>query len=141
MSVTVRYGAPAATESASVGGHKTAWREYDDAGLLVRETFTTEASVSRLASLAPQPAAPLVEVRRPAGDAAGRLQSGGASKPRGAHPVQIPVMRQGVTIHEPGIEDVRAFTTAAVSTLPTEALSVAAGAPYLTVTLIEEEQT
>ena len=50
-------------------------------------------------------------------------------------------MRQGVTIHEPGIEEVRTFTAGTLATLPTEALAVAAGAPYLTVTLIEEEQT
>ncbi|WP_312856495.1 nicotinate phosphoribosyltransferase [Nocardioides pelophilus] len=104
-------------DKVSVGGHKTAWREYDDAGLLVRETFTTD---------------PLVEVR-----------ADRASEPRGARPVQIPVMRDGVTVHHPTTEEIRAFTAESLRSLPAEAHSVAAGAPYLTVTqaTTEEEST
>ncbi len=96
-------------DKVSVGGHKTAWREYDDAGLLVRERFTV-------------PGDPRRTHRRP-------------------HRVQVPVMRRGSTVHAPGTDDIRTFTAGALATLPTEALSVAAGAPYLTVTLIEEEKT
>ncbi|WP_306439298.1 nicotinate phosphoribosyltransferase [Nocardioides antri] len=96
-------------DKVSLGGHKTAWREYDAAGLLVRESFTVP------------------------GDPA----------PAGARPVQVPVMRGGAIVHRPGIEEVRAFTAAALRSLPAEALSVAAGAPYLTVTHAptEEEST
>jgi putative nicotinate phosphoribosyltransferase len=90
-------------DKVSVGGHKTAWREYDDAGLLVRESFTVP----------------------------------GSPEPAGAHRVQIPVMRGGATIHAPDTEDIRSSTAAGLRRLPPEALSVAAGAPYLTAT--EEE--
>ena len=91
-------------DKVSVGGHKTAWREYDAAGLLVRESFTVP----------------------------------GSSEPAGAHRVQIPVMRSGATIHAPDIEEIRSSTAAGLRRLPPEALSVAAGDPYLTAT---EEET
>jgi putative nicotinate phosphoribosyltransferase len=96
-------------DKVSVGGHKTAWRQHDDAGLLVRESFTTPGD--------PQPAA--------------------------ATRVQIPVMRVGVTVHQPSTDEVRAFTAAVLSSLPAEAHSVSAGPPYLTVTqaLIEQESS
>jgi putative nicotinate phosphoribosyltransferase len=93
-------------DKVSVGGHKTAWREYDDAGLLVRESFTV-------------PGAP----ERP-----------------GAQPVQIPVMHGGVKVHTPGTEEIRAYTAASLRRLPAEALSVAAGAPYLTVAPFESSE-
>ncbi|WP_188113542.1 nicotinate phosphoribosyltransferase [Nocardioides humilatus] len=92
-------------DKVSVGGHKTAFREYDD-GRLVREYFITD----------------------------------GALPDRGK-PVQVPVIRAGEVVHSPGIEEVRAFTAAALRTLPAEALSVAAGTPYLTVTLDNPEET
>jgi len=87
-------------DKVSLGGHKTAWRQYDDTGLLVREAFTVPGD--------PQPA--------------------------GARPVQVPAMRGGSTVHAPGIAEIRAFTEAALRSLPIEALAVSAGAPYLTVT-------
>ncbi len=93
-------------DKVSVGGHKAAWREYDDAGLLVRESFTVP----------------------------------GEPPPSGARPVQVPVMRGGATIHAPGIEEIRSFTAAALQTLPPEARSVAAGAPYLTVDPVPHEE-
>jgi len=96
-------------DKVSLGGHKTAWREYDDAGLLLREFFTTDALDEGHARRASRP-------------------------PAGARPVQVPVMRDGVTVHAPGTEEIRAFTAAALRTLPPEAHAVAAGAPYLTVT-------
>lgn len=94
-------------DKVSLGGHKTAWREYDDAGRLIRETFTVPGD--------PEPA----QARR----------------------AQIPVMRGGTTVHAPTIDEIRAFTAAALQSLPAEALAVAAGAPYLTVAPhpIEEE--
>ena len=104
-------------DKVSLGGHKTAWREYDDAGLLVRETFTTDAG-------------PLVEVRR---------AQRGAWKPRPAHRVQIPVMQRGRTIHTPTTDEIRSFTAGALATLPAEALAVAAGPPYVTAQPIEED--
>jgi putative nicotinate phosphoribosyltransferase len=94
-------------DKVSVGGHKTAWREYDDAGLLVRELFTVP----------------------------------GTPEPAGALRVQVPVMQGGVTIHAPGTEEIRSFTASALRRLSPEALSVAAGAPYLTAELFEEEST
>jgi len=86
-------------DKVSLGGHKTAWRQYDDAGLLLRETFTVP----------------------------------GDPRPAGARPVQVPAMRGGSTVHAPGIAEIRAFTEAALRSLPAEALAVSAGAPYLTV--------
>ncbi|HWJ82767.1 MAG TPA: nicotinate phosphoribosyltransferase [Nocardioides sp.] len=86
-------------DKVSVGGRKLAFREYDDHGLLARETFV----------------------------AAGDLP------PEGATPVQVPVMRGGRAVHAPGLEEVRRFTAGALATLPAEARTVAAGAPYLTV--------
>lgn len=94
-------------DKVSVGGHKTAWRKYDDAGLLVRETFTIP------------------------GDPA----------PAGAYPAQVPVMKDGVAVHAPSTEEIRAHTAAALRRLPPEALAVAAGPPYLTVTRNSEEET
>ncbi len=43
-------------------------------------------------------------------------------------------MRDGATIHAPGTEEIRSFTAGALATLPTDALSVAAGPAHLTVT-------
>lgn len=90
----------------SVGGRKLAWRQYDDAGVLVAEHFASH---------------PVVE------------EAG-----RGRHETQVPVMRAGETVHAPTLDQVRDFTAATLATLPPDARSVAAGAPYLTVTHLEE---
>jgi nicotinamidase-related amidase len=89
-------------DKASVGGRKHAFREYDERGLLVRETFVAA--------------------------------SGRPTVSTGAQPVQVPVMRAGRTVHAPTLDEVRAFTAAALATLPDSARTVAAGPPYLTVT-------
>ncbi len=78
-------------------------------------------------------------------DAAGRLVSetftaDDGPPPAGARPVQVPVVRAGRVVHRPSIEDIRGFVAASLATLPAEALSVAAGAPYLTATQEEEKQ-
>ena len=66
----------------------------------------------------------------------------GASEPRIAAPRPDPGdAGKASPSTQPDIEEIRAFTAGALATLPAEALSVAAGAPYLTVTPapIEEE--
>lgn len=62
------------------------------------------------------------------------------SKPRGT-PLQVPLVRAGEVVHSPSADEIRDFARDALATLPTEARSVAAGAPYLTArTAGEEEQ-
>jgi putative nicotinate phosphoribosyltransferase len=63
---------------------------------------------------------------------------GEAPPPPGTTPVQQPVMRAGEIVHAPTLDEIRAFTASALATLPPDAHSVAAGAPYLTVTPREE---
>jgi len=58
--------------------------------------------------------------------------------PADLSPVQVPVVRGGEVVHAPTLEEVRAFTAASLASLPPGARSVAAGAPYLTVTHLEE---
>ncbi|WP_312855989.1 nicotinate phosphoribosyltransferase [Nocardioides stalactiti] len=93
-------------DKVSVGGHKTAWRTYDDDGVVAREFFTVP----------------------------------GDPEPDGAERVQVPVVRNGTTVHAPGTPEVRAFAAAALQRLPHDARAVAAGAPYLTVHHENEEE-
>lgn len=58
--------------------------------------------------------------------------------PEGARPVQVPMVRGGEIVHAPSLEEIRDFTQDALATLPPEARSVAAGAPYLTARPAEE---
>ncbi|WP_346010496.1 nicotinate phosphoribosyltransferase [Nocardioides sp. WS12] len=92
-------------DKASVGGHKTAFREYDDNGLLVAEFITRDGD--------------------PAPDA-------------DARPVQVPLIRDGVVVHTPTLDEIRTFAAAALATLPTDARGVAAGPSYLTTTHRED---
>lgn len=88
-------------DKVSVGGRKTAFREYDASGLLVAEFVTRDGD--------------------PAPDA-------------GARPVQVPLVRAGVVVHTPTLDEIRAFAAAALATLPTDVRGVAAGPSYLTTT-------
>jgi nicotinate phosphoribosyltransferase len=93
---------PVAKRSAakvSVGGHKTAFREYDDDGMLIREAFAVGTT-----------------------EVPGR-------------PIQVAAIRGGRIVHQPSIEEIRAFAAEQLATLPAEATAVAAGPPYLTVTV------
>lgn len=55
-----------------------------------------------------------------------------------ARPAQIPLVRAGETVHRPTLGEVRDHAAAALTTLPAQARSVAAGASYLTASLREE---
>lgn len=92
-------------DKASVGGHKTAFREYDDNGILVAEFTTRDGD--------------------PAPDA-------------DARPVQVPLIRDGVVVHTPTLDEIRTFAAAALATLPTDVRGVAAGPSYLTTTYRED---
>jgi len=95
---------PVAKKSAakvSVGGHKTAFREYAD-GLVVREAFAVDTH-----------------------DVPGR-------------PLQVAAMRDGRIVHQPSIEEIRAFAAEQLATLPADATNVAAGPPHVTVSLDQE---
>jgi nicotinate phosphoribosyltransferase len=83
----------------SVGGRKTAFREYDDQGMLTREAFAVGTT-----------------------EVPGR-------------PIQVAAIRGGRIVHQPSIEEIRAFAAEQLATLPAEATAVAAGPPYLTVTV------
>jgi nicotinate phosphoribosyltransferase len=86
----------------SVGGRKTAFREYDDAGNVVREAFAVGTD-----------------------DVPGR-------------PLQVAAVRAGRIVHQPSVEEIRAFTAAQLATLPSHATNVSAGLPFVTVTLDPE---
>ncbi|MDQ4052939.1 MAG: nicotinate phosphoribosyltransferase [Actinomycetota bacterium] len=95
---------PVAKKSAakvSVGGHKTAFREYAD-GYVVREAFAVDTD-----------------------DVPGR-------------PLQVAAMRDGRIVHQPSLEEIRAFAAEQLATLPADATNVAAGPPHVTVTLDHE---
>lgn len=55
-----------------------------------------------------------------------------------ARPVQVPLVRAGATVHTPTLTEVRDFAAATLASLPADARSVAAGAPYLTTSLRED---
>ncbi len=53
-------------------------------------------------------------------------------------PLQVAAMRAGRIVHQPTLDEIRAFTAQQVATLPEGATSVAAGPPCLTVTVDSE---
>ncbi|HWJ67122.1 MAG TPA: nicotinate phosphoribosyltransferase [Nocardioides sp.] len=55
-----------------------------------------------------------------------------------SRPVQVPLVRSGETVHTPTLDEVRAFAASALDTLPADARGVAAGPPYLTTALRED---
>ncbi|MFC5730212.1 MULTISPECIES: nicotinate phosphoribosyltransferase [Nocardioides] len=61
------------------------------------------------------------------------------SEPDGLTRVQVPLLRDGRTVHTPSLAEIRAFAAAVLATLPADARNVAAGPPYLTVTHREEK--
>lgn len=91
----------------SVGGRKTAYRSFDDEGLVASEWFTTDA----------------------AGDGSG--DGGGADD--GATPIQVAAIRGGEVVHSPSLDEVRDHCAAALATLPPEALAITGGSAYLRV--------
>ncbi len=98
----MRSVAKTSAAKVSVGGRKTAFREYDDNGFVVREAFAVDP----------------------------------AERP--GRPVQVAAMRGGRVVHQPGIEDIRAFAAEQLATLPAAAANVSGGPAYLTVTLDPE---
>lgn len=106
----LRAVAKASASKTSIGGAKRAWRTYAG-GTLTGEWFTTSTDATN------------------ATDATDATPA-----PTGAVPAQVPLVRAGRVVHAPDLAEVRAHATASRRSLPAAARSVAAGAPYLTVT-------
>lgn len=83
----------------SVGGRKTAFREYEEDGCVLREAFVMDGV-----------------------DLPGR-------------PLQVAAVRGGRIVHQPSIEEIRAFAAEQLATLPAVATSVSAGPPHLNVSI------
>jgi nicotinate phosphoribosyltransferase len=55
----------------------------------------------------------------------------GDAPPADGTPVQVPVVRAGGTVHSPTLEEVREHCSAALASLPPEALAITGGSAYL----------
>ena len=86
-------------DKVSVGGRKTAFREYDGDGCVLREAFVID----------------------------------GVDLP--GQPLQVAAVRGGRIVHQPSIEEIRAFAAEQLATLPAVATSVSAGPPHLNVSV------
>ena len=89
----------------SVGGRKTAYRSYDDAGHVAAEWFTSDAAPI-------SPGSP-------------------ESTARDGWPVQVAAVRAGEVVHSPTLDEVRDHCAAALATLPPSALAITGGSAHL----------
>lgn len=62
------------------------------------------------------------------------VDNSGTDRPVPGRPLQVPVVRGGVVVHRPSLDEVRAHHEAALAELPAQALSVADGPPALVAT-------
>ncbi|WP_127782970.1 nicotinate phosphoribosyltransferase [Rhodococcus sp. X156] len=102
LDTALRPVAKRSSSKASVGGRKRARRILDDDGVAVAEHVTTRYLISDVTAAVPT----------------GRA-------------LQVPVVRDGVRVHNPSIDDIRAHHRGAMAELTTDDLDLAPGAPRL----------